>query len=98
MNHFVLDSYLEHCLETYHKYKCNEAIYRRYNEQPLQVHIHQEATLMDIVGQEQTLQYNVLNNGIILSKATVIISIHDRLIMRKAYSSGLSKMWIKRLC
>lgn len=28
-------------------------------------------------------------------KATVIIGNHDRLIMRKAYSSGLSKMWIK---
>lgn len=28
-------------------------------------------------------------------KATVIIGNHDRLIMRKAYSSGLSKLWIK---
>lgn len=93
---FCLDGYLEHCIETYNKYKCNEVVFigdiidnhaSSYHETDPDGHSAGQELKMAIQRIKQW--YNAF------PKATVIIGNHDRLIMRKAYSSGLSKMWIK---
>lgn len=93
---FCLDNYLEHCVETYHKYKCNEVVFigdiidnhaSSYHETDPDGYSAGQELKMAISNIKQW--YNAF------PKATVIIGNHDRLIMRKAYSSGLSKMWIK---
>ena len=93
---FCLDGYLEHCIETYNRYKCNEVVFigdiidnhaSSYHETDPDGHSAGQELKMAIQRIKQW--YNAF------PKATVIIGNHDRLIMRKAYSSGLSKMWIK---
>ena len=93
---FCLDNYLEHCVETYNKYKCDEVVFigdiidnhaSSYHETDPDGHSAGQELKMAIQRIKQWYQA--------FPKATVIIGNHDRLIMRKAYSSGLSKMWIK---
>jgi len=93
---FTLDGYLEHCVETYNKYKCNEVVFigdvidnhaSSYHETDPDGHSAGQELKMAIT--EIRKWYNAF------PKATVIIGNHDRLIMRKAHSSGLSKLWIK---
>lgn len=93
---FCLDGYLEHCIETYNKYKCNEVVFigdiidnhaSSYHETDPDGHSAGQELKMAIQRIKQW--YNAF------PKATVIIGNHDRIIMRKAYSSGLSKLWIK---
>lgn len=93
---FSLNGYLEHCIEVYNKYKCNEVVFigdiidnhaSSYHEtDPDGYNAGEE---LKIAIQQVKEWYNAF------PKATVIIGNHDRIIMRKAYSSGLSKMWIK---
>jgi len=93
---FCLNSYLEHCINTYNKYKCDEVVFigdiidnhaSSYHETDPDGHSAGEELKMAI--QRIKGWYTAF------PKATVIIGNHDRLIMRKAYSSGLSKLWIK---
>ena len=93
---FCLDNYLEHCVENYNKYKCDEVVFigdiidnhaSSYHETDPDGHSAGQELKMAIQRIKQWYQA--------FPKATVIIGNHDRLIMRKAYSSGLSKMWIK---
>ena len=93
---FCLDNYLSHCIETYNKYKCNEVVFigdiidnhaSSYHETDPDGHSAGQELKMAIQRIKQWYQA--------FPKATIIIGNHDRLIMRKAYSSGLSKMWIK---
>lgn len=93
---FCLNGYLQHCINTYKKYKCDEVIFigdiidnhaSSYHETDPDGHSAGQELKMAIQRIKQW--YNSF------PKATVIIGNHDRLIMRKAYSSGLSKMWIK---
>lgn len=95
---FILDGYLEHCKAVYDRFACNEVIfigdvidnhYSSYHE-----------TDPDGLGAGDELSvairklkpfYDTFPN------ATVTIGNHDLVIMRKAFSSGLSKRWIKGL-
>jgi len=93
---FSLNGYLEHCKKTYIKYNCNEVVFigdiidnhaSSYHEtDPDGYNAGEE---LKIAIQQVKEWYDAF------PKATVIIGNHDRIIMRKAYSSGLSKMWIK---
>jgi metallophosphoesterase superfamily enzyme len=93
---FSLNDYLEHCKDTYRKYNCNEVVFigdiidnhaSSYHEtDPDGYNAGEE---LKIAIQQVKEWYNAF------PKATVIIGNHDRIIMRKAYSSGLSKLWIK---
>ena len=93
---FCLDGYLEHCIETYNKYKCNEVVFigdvidlhaSSYHETNPDGYSAGEELRLAI--QRISKWYNTF------PKATVIIGNHDRIIMRKAQTAGLSKMWIK---
>lgn len=93
---FDLKGYFEFCVKQYKKYKCNQVIfigdiidshYSSYHEQD-----------PDGMSAGQELEKSIKK----LSKwykrfpeATVIIGNHDRIVARKALSSGLSKKWLK---
>ena len=93
---FCLNGYLEHCLETYNKYKCNEVVFIGDIIDNHASSYHETDPDGHSAGQELKLAIQRIKQWYnAFPKATVIIGNHDRLIMRKAYSSGLSKMWIK---
>ena len=93
---FCLDGYLKHCKETYKKYECDEVVFigdvidnhfTSYHEADPDGHGAGEELEQAILKLKQWHKA--------FPKATVIIGNHDRLIMRKAYSAGVSKRWIK---
>ena len=93
---FCLDKYLSHCIETYNKYKCNEVVFIGDIIDNHASSYHETDPDGYSAGQELKLAIQRIKEWYkAFPKATVIIGNHDRLIMRKAYSSGLSKMWIK---
>ena len=93
---FVLKGYLEFCKETYAKYNCNQVIFigdiidNHYSS-------YHEAD-PDGMGGADELAYAI---KVIkyweeaFPEADVLIGNHDRLIMRKAFSSSIPKQWIK---
>ncbi len=93
---FTLDGYLEHCINTYKQYNCNEVIF-------IGDIIDNHASSFHIpdadgysAGYELKLAIQQVKEWYkAFPKATIIIGNHDRIIMRKAQASGLSKMWIK---
>jgi len=93
---FCLDGYLEHCIETYNKYKCDEVVFIGDIIDNHASSYHETDPDGHSAGQELKLAIQRIKQWYsAFPKATVIIGNHDRLIMRKAYSSGLSKLWIK---
>lgn len=93
---FCLDDYLKHCVETYSKYKCNEVVFIGDIIDNHASSYHETDPDGHSAGQELKMAIQRIRQWYdAFPKATVIIGNHDRLIMRKAYSSGLSKMWIK---
>ena len=93
---FCLDGYLEHCIETYNKYKCNEVVFIGDIIDNHASSYHETDPDGHSAGQELKMAIQRIKQWYsAFPKATVIIGNHDRLIMRKAYSSGLSKLWIK---
>ena len=93
---FVLKGYLEFCKETYAKYNCNQVIfigdiidnhYSSYHESD-----------PNGMGGADELAYAI---EVVkywreaFPEADVMIGNHDRLIMRKAFSSSIPKQWIK---
>lgn len=93
---FTLEGYLEHCIETYYKHNCNEVVFIGDIIDNHASSYHETDPDGHSAGQELKLAIQQVKNWYrAFPKATVIIGNHDRLIMRKAYSSGLSKLWIK---
>lgn len=93
---FTLNEYLKFCLDTYAKYRCNKVIfigdiidnhYASYHE-----------TDPDGFGGSEELELaikNIRKWSKAFPVADVVIGNHDRLIMRKAFSSAIPKKWIK---
>jgi metallophosphoesterase superfamily enzyme len=93
---FCLDGYLEHCIQTYKDYNCNRVVFigdiidNHYSS-------YHESDPDGLSGGDEL--------GLAISKiskwyrafptAEIIIGNHDRLIMRKAFSGGIPKVWIK---
>lgn len=93
---FCLEDYLEHCKQTYKKYNCNEVVFIGDIIDNHASSYHETDPDGHSAGQELKMAISNIRNWYkAFPKATVIIGNHDRIIMRKAYSSGLSKMWIK---
>ena len=93
---FCLDGYLQHCIDTYKNYNCNQVVfagdvidnhYSSYHEPD-----------PDGMGAGSELDYAIKR----LKKwheafplADVCIGNHDRIVARKAFSAGLSNRWLK---
>ncbi|QDP51075.1 MAG: hypothetical protein Unbinned3907contig1000_18 [Prokaryotic dsDNA virus sp.] len=93
---FCLDSYLEHCKNTYSRYNCNKVVFigdvidNHYSS------FHE--TDPDGMGGADELEYAI--NRLSrwhkeFPKADVTVGNHDRLIRRKAFTGGIPKQWIK---
>lgn len=93
---FCLEIYLKHCIATYKKYKCNEVIFIGDIIDNHASSYHETDPDGHSAGMELKLAIqNIKKWYKAFPEATVIIGNHDRLIMRKAQTSGLSKLWIK---
>ena len=93
---FDLEGYLKHCIDTYHNYNCNQVVfigdvidshYSSYHEtDPDGMGGGDE---LDLAIKRLSKYYKAF------PKADVLIGNHDRIIMRKAFSGGIPKRWIK---
>jgi metallophosphoesterase superfamily enzyme len=93
---FTLEGYLEHCMETYNKYKCNEVVFIGDIIDNHASSYHETDPDGHSAGQELDMAISQIRRWYAaFPKATVTIGNHDRLIMRKAQTSGLSKRWIR---
>jgi metallophosphoesterase superfamily enzyme len=93
---FCLDGYLEHCIKTYSKYKCNEVVFIGDIIDNHASSYHETDPDGYSAGKELKLAIQRIKQWYsAFPKATIIIGNHDRLIMRKAQTAGLSRMWIK---
>ena len=93
---FDLDSYFDHCVQTYERYNCNRVVfigdvidnhYSSYHE-----------TDANGMGGSQELELAIKRLERWYHRfpdADVTIGNHDRIIMRKAQSSAVPKQWIK---
>jgi metallophosphoesterase superfamily enzyme len=94
---FCLEGYLEHCVETYHKYKCNKVVfigdvidnhYSSYHETDSNGMGGSDE--LDFAIQKIAKWYKAFPD------ADVTIGNHDRIIMRKAQTSSIPSKWIKQ--
>lgn len=93
---FCLDGYLEHCIKMYKTYRCNEVVFIGDIIDNHASSYHETDPDGMNAGQELSLAISQIQKWYkAFPKATVVIGNHDRLIMRKAYSSGLSRHWIR---
>lgn len=93
---FDLDGYLEHCQDIYSRHNCNRVVfigdiidnhYSSYHE-----------TDPDGFGGGEELEraiHHVARWSEAFPDAHVLIGNHDRIIMRKAFSSSIPKAWVK---
>ena len=93
---FCLDDYLEFCIEQKNKYKCDKVIFLGDIIDNHFASYHET----DPDGLSALDELNIAIEKIrkwrdAFPEATVIIGNHDRLVMRKAYTAGISKKWIK---
>lgn len=93
---FCLKDYLKHCKKVYKDYNCNEVVFigdiidnhaSSYHEtDPDGLSAGGELDLA-------TIKIRAWHKA--FPKATVIIGNHDRIVMRKAYTAGVPKRWIR---
>lgn len=93
---FCLDAYLDHCIYVYSKYNCNRVVFigdvidNHYSS------YHEVDPDGLGGGDELDLAVKRLSRWIkAFPVADIMIGNHDRIIARKAFSSGIPKKWIK---
>jgi len=93
---FCLDGYFEFCSDAYDKYNCNKVVFigdiidNHYSS------FHESDPDGMAAGQELDFAVNRLKKWYErFPDAYVTIGNHDRIMMRKAMSSGLSRRWIR---
>lgn len=93
---FCLDAYLEHCIYVYSKYNCNRVVFigdvidNHYSS------YHEVDPDGLGGGDELDLAIKRLSRWVkAFPVADIMIGNHDRIIARKAFSSGIPKKWIK---
>jgi len=93
---FTLDGYLQFCKSMYARYNCNQVIFIGDIIDNHYASFHE--TDPDGMGGKQELDaaIKVVSKWKkAFPKADVIIGNHDRIIMRKAFSSAIPKQWVK---
>ena len=93
---FCLDKYLQFCIDTYAKWNCNHVIFigdiidNHYSS------FHEADPNGMGGGDELDLAIKKVSKWYeAFPKADVLIGNHDRIIMRKAFSSAIPKEWLK---
>jgi len=93
---FIKKGYLEHCIEVQRKYNTNHTIFigdiidNHYSSfHPTDPDGYGAGEELDRAVDQIQLWYKAF------PKADVVLGNHDRIIMRQAFASGISKKWIK---
>jgi len=93
---FCLDKYLQFCIDTYAKWNCNHVIFIGDIIDNHYASFHQADPNGMGGGDELDLAIKKVSKWYeAFPKADVCIGNHDRIIMRKAFSSAIPKEWIK---
>ena len=95
---FCLKGYLEHCKEVYAKHNCNQVIFIGDVIDSHYSSFHEQDPDGLSAGDELDLSIKAIAKWYkAFPKADVCIGNHDRIITRKAFASGVSVRWIKKL-
>ena len=93
---FCLEGYLDFCKEQYRKWKCDTVVFIGDVIDSHYSSYHDQDPDGMSAGDELEVAIRKLSKWYkAFPKATVIIGNHDRIVYRKAFSSGVSKKWIK---
>lgn len=93
---FCLDSYLEFCIEQKIKYNCTEIVFIGDIIDSHFSSFHEIDPDGMSAGDELEIAVKKINKWYeAFPEAYVTVGNHDRIIMRKAFSAGISKRWIK---
>jgi len=93
---FTLKEYLPFCKKIYKKYKCNKVVFIGDIIDNHASSYHETNADGFSAGQELSLAISKIQEWYkAFPKAYVTIGNHDKIIMRKAQTSGLSQHWIK---
>jgi metallophosphoesterase superfamily enzyme len=93
---FDLDSYVDHCIKAYNDFNCNAVVFIGDVIDSHYSSFHETDPDGLGGGQELELAINRLAKYYkAFPDAYVTIGNHDRIIMRKAFSSAIPKIWIK---
>lgn len=93
---FCLDDYLDFCKHQYNKYKCDHVIFIGDVIDSHFSSYHEADPDGMTAGDELVLARKRLSRWHeVFPYADVVIGNHDRIVQRKAFSSGISKYWIK---
>ena len=95
---FILDGYLSFCKSVFDKYNCNRVVFigdiidNHYSS------FHEADPDGDGAGKELQKAIEQIQEWYkVFPKADVLIGNHDAIPNRKAFSSGVSKLWIKKI-
>jgi predicted phosphodiesterase len=100
---FCREGYLEHCIDTYHKYNCNKVVfigdvidnhYSSFHEEDPDGYSAGEE--LDRAIDRVSKWYEAFNNDTVPGGVEVCIGNHDAIITRKLFSSGISKRWVRK--
>lgn len=93
---FCLDGYLDFCLETYKIYNCNKVIFIGDILDNHASSYHETDPDGMSGGDELYFAIHKISEWYsAFENADVIIGNHDRLVMRKAFTAGVPKAWLK---
>jgi len=93
---FCLDSYLNHCVQTYKNYNCNKVVFIGDLIDNHASSYHESDPDGYGAGEELEFAIHKLKKWYKeFTKADITIGNHDRLIRRKAFTGGIPKAWIK---
>ena len=93
---FTLDGYLEHCVRVKEKYNCNKIVFIGDCIDSHYSSYHETDPDGLSGGEELDLAVKMISKWAkAFPKATVILGNHDRIIMRKAFTGGIPKAWIR---
>jgi len=93
---FCLDGYLEFCVDTYYKYKCNRVVFIGDIIDSHYCSYHETDPDGLGGGDELNLAISKIKKWYkAFPKADVTIGNHDLIVMRKAHTGGIPKRWIK---
>ena len=93
---FCLEGYLSFCKKMYKKHKCNKVVFIGDIIDSHYSSYHETDPDGMSAGDELTLAKKKIKKWYkTFPKADIVIGNHDRIVMRKAFSGGIPKIWIK---
>ena len=96
--------YLQHCIDTYHKYNCNavsmtgdiiDSHFASFHS--INTETHGAKYELDMAIKETAKWYEAFNNDTVPNGITITLGNHDLIIARKSEEAGIDKRWVRKL-